>query len=50
MNHIAKDSNFSNDSEEDDGQNSKNPSITWTSYLHEKFLQAINILGKQSNY
>ena len=48
MKNTVDNSKFSNDSEETDGHNPKKPRITWTSYLHQKFLRAINILGEQS--
>ncbi|KAK1380758.1 hypothetical protein POM88_027502 [Heracleum sosnowskyi] len=46
-NQIAENLNSSNDTEEEDGCNSKKSRMTWTYSLHQKFLVAVNILGEQ---
>lgn len=46
-NQIAENPNSSNDAQEEDGHNTKKPRLTWTSYLDDKFLQAINIIGER---
>ncbi|KAK1380760.1 hypothetical protein POM88_027504 [Heracleum sosnowskyi] len=47
-NQIVENPNSSNDADqEEDSHNAKKPRLTWTPYLDDKFLQAINVLGER---